>query len=496
MLFNSLSFLLFFPAVTLIYYLIPAKYRWIWLLAASYFFYMCWNASYALLIAASTVVTYLSGILIARADRNGDAARAARRKKLWVALSFVINLAILGFFKYFSFAVDNLNAVLGALKLSLVSPAFDVVLPVGISFYTFQALSYTVDVYRGSVKPEKNLFRYALFVSFFPQLVAGPIERTGNLLDQLNHPRKFEYNRMVSGLLVMAWGFFQKMVVADRVAVVVNTVFNDYAQYAGFEIAFAVLLFAVQIYCDFAGYSNIAIGAARVMGVDLMENFQQPYFAGSVKEFWRRWHISLSTWFRDYLYIPLGGSRKGKFRTCLNLMITFLVSGLWHGANWTFVLWGALHGALQIVEGLLKKPREALENAFHIDRTAFSYRFFNGFLTFLLVDFAWIFFRANSLRDAFGIIRNLFSTFNPYVLTNGRLLELGLDRPDLIVGLLAIAVLLIGDLLQTKFKVSRRLMEQNLPFRLTAYTLIVVLLLVFGVYGSGYEASQFIYFQF
>ncbi len=496
MLFNSLSFLLFFPAVTLIYYLIPAKYRWIWLLAASYFFYMCWNASYALLIAASTVVTYLSGILIARADRNGDAARAARRKKLWVALSFVINLAILGFFKYFSFAVDNLNAVLGALKLSLVSPAFDVVLPVGISFYTFQALSYTVDVYRGSVKPEKNPFRYALFVSFFPQLVAGPIERTGNLLDQLNHPRKFEYNRMVSGLLVMAWGFFQKMVVADRVAVVVNTVFNDYARYAGFEIAFAVLLFAVQIYCDFAGYSNIAIGAARVMGVDLMENFQQPYFAGSVKEFWRRWHVSLSTWFRDYLYIPLGGSRKGRLRTCLNLMITFLVSGLWHGANWTFVLWGALHGALQIVEGLLKKPREALENAFHIDRTAFSYRFFNGFLTFLLVDFAWIFFRANSLRDAFGIIRNLFSTFNPYVLTNGRLLELGLDRPDLIVGLLAIAVLLIGDLLQTKFKVSQRLMEQNLPFRLTAYTLIVVLLLVFGVYGSGYEASQFIYFQF
>ena len=496
MLFNSLSFLLFFPAVTLVYYLIPAKYRWIWLLAASYFFYMCWNAGYALLIAASTVVTYLSGILISRSGRNDDIARAARRKKLWVALSFVINLAILGFFKYFSFAVDNLNAVLGALKLSLVSPAFDVVLPVGISFYTFQALSYTVDIYRGSVKPEKNPFRYALFVSFFPQLVAGPIERTGNLLDQLNHPRKFEYNRMVSGLLVMAWGFFQKMVVADRVAVVVNTVFNDYAQYAGFEIAFAVLLFAVQIYCDFAGYSNIAIGAARVMGVDLMENFQQPYFAGSVKEFWRRWHISLSTWFRDYLYIPLGGSRKGKFRTCLNLMITFLVSGLWHGANWTFVLWGALHGALQIVEGLLKKPREALENAFHIDRTAFSYRFFNGVLTFLLVDFAWIFFRANSLRDAFGIIRNLFSTFNPYVLTNGRLLELGLDRPDLIVGLLAIVVLLIGDLLQTKFKVSQRLMEQNLPFRLTAYTLIVVLLLVFGVYGSGYEASQFIYFQF
>lgn len=343
MLFNSYNFLIFFPIVTLIYYLIPQKIRYIWLLIASYYFYMCWNVKYVSILLFSTIVTYISGLLISKANNIKDDKKRKRLKKVFVILSFVINLSILFLFKYFDFFVDNINRILSRLNIEVINLSFDVILPVGISFYIFQALSYTVDIYNDDVKAEKNFLKYALFVSFFPQLVAGPIERSKNLLKQINEKHYFNGERIKDGLLLMIWGGFQKIVIADRVAIVVNTVFNNFPQYPGMYIVVACILFAFQIYCDFSGYSIIAMGAAKVMGFELMENFNAPYFSMSVAEFWRRWHISLSSWFRDYLYIPLGGNRKGKVRKYINLMIVFLVSGLWHGAQWSFVVWGMLN---------------------------------------------------------------------------------------------------------------------------------------------------------
>jgi len=344
MLFNSYNFLIFFPIVTLIYFLIPHKIRYIWLLITSYYFYMCWNAKYALILLFSTLVTYISGLLISKANNIKDKDEATEWKKTYVAISFIINLSILFWFKYLDFVVENINSVLSCFNIQILNnQSFDIVLPVGISFYIFQALSYTMDVYRGEIVAEKNFLKYALFVSFFPQLVAGPIERSKNLLKQIHERHYFDAQRVKDGLLLMIWGGFQKIVVADRVAIVVDTIFNNFPTYGGMYIVVGAVLFAVQIYCDFSGYSIIAIGSAKVMGFELMENFNAPYFSTSVSEFWRRWHISLSSWFRDYLYIPLGGNRKGKLRKYINLMIVFIVSGLWHGAEWSFIIWGALN---------------------------------------------------------------------------------------------------------------------------------------------------------
>ena len=343
MLFNSYEFLIFFPIVTLIYFLIPHKVRYIWLLITSYYFYMCWNVKYALILLLSTFITYISGLLIEEANEIKSKKISIKWKNIFMFFCFIINLLILFLFKYFDFAVENINIILSNLGMKVLKPSFDVVLPVGISFYIFQALSYTVDVYRKDVQAEKNFFKYALFVSFFPQLVAGPIERSKNLLKQIHERHYFNAQRVKDGLLLMIWGGFQKIVVADRAAIVVDTIFNNFPKYGGMYIIVGALLFAIQIYCDFAGYSTIAIGVAKVMGFELMENFNAPYFSQSVSEFWRRWHISLSSWFRDYLYIPLGGNRKGKLRKYINLMIVFLVSGLWHGAEWSFVVWGALN---------------------------------------------------------------------------------------------------------------------------------------------------------
>lgn len=344
MLFNSYNFMIFFPIVTIIYFLIPHKARYIWLLIASYFFYMCWNVKYALILLASTAITYISAIFIDKEDKKQlEEKQKIKSKKYWVILSIVTNLVILFLFKYFNFFLENINKFLLSFNVKLTEQRLNVILPVGISFYIFQALSYTIDVYRKTVKPEKNFLKYALFVSFFPQLVAGPIERSSNLLRQINEKHYFDFQRVKDGILLMLWGFFQKIIIADRAAIVVDTIFNNYSSYGGIYIIFAVILFAFQIYCDFAGYSGIAIGAAKVMGFELMENFKSPYLSKSISEFWRRWHISLSSWFRDYIYIPLGGNRKGTLRKYINLMIVFLLSGLWHGANWTFVIWGALN---------------------------------------------------------------------------------------------------------------------------------------------------------
>lgn len=342
MLFNSLEFLIFFPVVVLLYFTIPGRFKYIWLLAASYYFYMSWNPKYALLMLTSTVLTWITGLGVGY-FKEAAGKKSQLIQKLCIAACCMINLGILVFFKYFDFIISKINAVIIKRGFEIIENPFDVILPVGISFYTFQALSYIIDVYRGNAGVEKNLAKYALFVSFFPQLVAGPIERTGNLLTQINDiPKRklLDYNRITNGLIYMLYGFFLKMVIADRISLMVDMVFDKWYLYGTVELVTAAVGFAIQIYCDFSSYSTIAIGAAQVMGFELMENFEAPYYSRTIKEFWRRWHISLSTWFRDYVYIPMGGNRCSKWRKNMNLMVTFLASGLWHGANETYVLWG------------------------------------------------------------------------------------------------------------------------------------------------------------
>lgn len=498
MLFNSLQFLIFLPIVAVLYFVIPKKVRYIWLLLASYFFYMCWNAKYALLMLFSTAVTYLGSLGIDYfSKRQWDEKKIRTAKKLCVAFSFILNLAVLVFFKYSSFLLDNVQKAFSAVNISLNVPTFDIILPVGISFYTFQALSYTMDVYRNEIYAEKNFLRYALFVSFFPQLVAGPIERSKNLLKQLSVPSKFSYKNFLEGLLLMLWGYFMKVVLADRIAIFVDTVYGDFGNFGGWYLIVATVLFAFQIYCDFGGYSVIAMGAAKILGIDLMENFNAPYLSCSTSEFWRRWHISLSTWFRDYLYIPLGGNRKGKLRKYINLMIVFLVSGLWHGASWSFVIWGGLNGLWQIVGEVSKPIRLKVTTALRLNRDSFGHKLLQTLTTFVLIDFTWIFFRADRLEDALKILAGMVRRLNPIVLFDESLYSCGLDRKDFSVMLIALAILWIADIAKKKgVRIRQKIMEQDFWFQCAIISVSIVLILVFGIWGSSYNASSFIYFQF
>ena len=348
MLFNSLSYGVFLPITFAIYWVLPHKYRWGLLLVASYYFYMSWNAKYVILIFATTFVSYAAARMIAKENRQ-----IYRRTILVVSLMICLGLLI--YIKYFVFLSNSVIAVLNMFSLQLHPITLKIVLPVGISFYTFQTVSYVIDVYRKKVEPERHFGIYATFVSFFPQLVAGPIERTENLLPQIKSKKTFNYEQATYGLKLMAWGYFKKMAIADVVARYVDIAYTSLPLRTGFDFAVAIFFFTIQIYCDFSGYSDIAVGCAKLFGIDLMTNFKSPYFSFSIKEFWSRWHISLSTWFRDYVYIPLGGSRCSKLRADLNLLITFLVSGLWHGANWTFVLWGGINGGAQILEKTILK---------------------------------------------------------------------------------------------------------------------------------------------
>ncbi len=497
MLFNSIQFLLFFPLVCLVYFVIPQKIKWIWLLLASYYFYMCWNPKYALLMFASTLITWLSGFFIDRFNRVQPPKKSQALKKLTVAVSFSANLTILFFFKYFDFAVDNINHLLSALNIQLINPSFDVILPVGISFYTFQALSYTMDVYREEIPPEKNLFRYMLFVSFFPQLVAGPIERSKNLIHQLREKHSFSISNMKNGLLLMLWGYFQKLVIADRAAIAVNNVYNNYQNFGSVELILATLLFALQIYCDFSSYTDIARGAAQVMGFKLMDNFQQPYFSRSIAEFWRKWHISLSGWFKDYLYIPLGGNKKGKVRKYINIMIVFLTSGLWHGASWHYVIWGALHGAYQVIGGITLPIRQKICAVLSIDRNTHAHKIVQRIITFALVSFGWIFFRANTMSDAIGITKTIFTVQNPWVLTDGSVFAMGLDAKQLLVIAAAAIVLFSVSSMHYLGKNMRgMILGTNIFIRWSIVFIMLFTVLIFGIYGPGYSESQFIYFQF
>ncbi|TPN89127.1 MBOAT family O-acyltransferase [Aquimarina algicola] len=470
MLFNSFEFLFFLPTVFILYWIVLGRsiqLQNILLLIASYIFYGWWDWRFLSLIAASTLLDYCIGIALDKTNH-----KSVKKRLLW--LSILFNLGLLGFFKYFNFFIESwVDALASIGYVSQNVWMLEIVLPVGISFYTFQTMSYSIDIYRGKLKPTKNFIAFAAFVSFFPQLVAGPIERATNLVPQFLSKREFSYQIISKGIKLMIWGFFLKLVVADRAAIYVDAVYNNIESHQGLSFVFATVLFAFQIYGDFAGYSLIAIGTAKLFGFDLMTNFRRPYFSSSVSEFWARWHISLSTWFRDYLYIPLGGNRVAKPKWLFNLFITFLVSGLWHGAKWTFVVWGAINGVYLILEILLiKKNRKGILNIL---------------VTFCLINFAWIFFRANTLADAGQMIKTIFT--NP-----GRLyIGSGDDITASIYSVLAISILLIVEIKKEYFSSIFSGAKQKYELiRLTTYSILVFMILYFGVFGK----SQFIYFQF
>ncbi|MNS09294.1 Peptidoglycan O-acetyltransferase [compost metagenome] len=489
MLFNSFSFLLFFPIVTALYFATPHRFRWLTLLLASCVFYMAFIPAYILILAFTIVVDYFAGLAIAQAQGR------RRLQLLWVSIA--ANLGILGFFKYFNFFNDNLRGLAEAIHWNYPVAALAIILPIGLSFHIFQSLSYTIEVYRGQQAPERHFGIYALYVMFYPQLVAGPIERPQNLLHQFHARHDFDYDRVTDGLKFMLWGLFMKIMVADRLALIVNPVFERPSDFTGVTLWVACLAFSFQIFCDFAGYSIIAIGAARVMGFTLMQNFNQPYRSRSIREFWTRWHISLSTWFRDYLYIPLGGSRVSKGRWCLNMAIVFLVSGLWHGANWTFIVWGGLHALYAVGEILTGDLRKRLsdgalgsvvpppiQSAWQITTT------------FMLVTFAWIFFRAESLPDALYIVTHLFQGLGDQLSSSAAFWNAvqgpQLTPTNLIIGVAAVLALEAVHASQRHGGVRARLAAQPVWVRWAAYQTALLVMLMLGVY----ESHAFIYFQF
>ncbi|MFW5737139.1 MAG: MBOAT family O-acyltransferase [Halanaerobium sp.] len=489
MIFNSIQFLIFFVVVVSTYFLINSKYRWILLLAASYYFYMSWNPTYILLIVLSTIVDYFASLKMAEQENK-------EKRKKYLLLSLFVNLGLLFFFKYYGFFNNSVSSVVRAFNMNLGLPNFDLLLPVGISFYTFQTLSYTLDVYRGDKEAEKHFGIFALYVSFFPQLVAGPIERSTRLLPQFRKKIDFDSARVASGLQLMLWGYFKKVVVADRLALYVNGVYNNLEGLRGITLILATVFFAFQIYCDFSGYSSIAIGAARVMGFDLMTNFRRPYFAKSIPEFWRRWHISLSTWFKDYLYIPLGGNRVSKIRYYFNLFITFLVSGLWHGAAWTFVIWGALHGFYQIISISTVQFRKNIKDKIGLSNLPTLNKWWQILATFALVNFGWIFFRANSFSDAIYVVNNLFVSLGTQLSSwqnlKAAVVGYGLNQYELILAFAVILIMEIVHLMQRQGSVREFLNQKPLFLRWAAYYGLVIIILAFGVYGE----AEFIYFQF
>ncbi|HTI71399.1 MAG TPA: MBOAT family O-acyltransferase [Candidatus Limnocylindria bacterium] len=480
MLFNSTQFWFFFVFIGFVFFGLPQRFRWVALVIASYYFYMCWKPVYAILLAASTVVDYSVGQALSR-------AKTQAHKKIILCASLLINFGALFAFKYSDFVGSSLEGLFGLLGMKVDMPHLHWLLPVGISFYTFQSVSYTIDVYRGSMPAEKHFGIYAAYVTFFPQLVAGPINRAPHLLPQFREEKRFTLDNVRIGLRLALWGMFKKVCVADLLASVVNTVYESPTNFPGPCLLIATIFFAIQIYCDFSGYSDIALGVARILGFELMTNFRQPYYSSSIAEFWQRWHISLSTWFRDYLYFPLGGSRVSKFRWCLNLMIVFLVSGLWHGANWTFIIWGALHG-VYLVGGVLlsgdKKESKKGESSVGLLRGAA-----NMLVVFAMVTVGWVFFRANSVSDAFYVLRHAFSTrgFQPELL-----FSMGIPRFEVGLAAAMIAVLMLVDGLIWKQPPLIQRFWNKTWFRWGCYASAFYAVIFFGVFGK----VQFIYFQF
>ena len=473
MLFNSIEFLIFFPVVTTLFFLLPHRFRWSLLLTASCFFYMFFKPEYILILAFTIVIDYFAGILL---ENEQD----KKRKKLYLIASLVANIGVLAIFKYYNFINDNITGIAGAMGYSNPIPYLEILLPIGLSFHTFQAMSYTIEVYRGHQKAERHFGIYSLYVMFYPQLVAGPIERPQNILHQFHEKKYFSYDNAVEGLNLIAYGLFMKIVIADRLAVYVNRVYGDINNASSMSAIIAACFFSFQIYCDFAGYSNIARGTAKFMGYDLMVNFNRPYLAQSIPEFWSRWHISLSTWFRDYLYIPLGGNRVSRSRWYFNLFIVFMISGLWHGASWTFIVWGSLHGLFMIISNVTKDSRNRLAEQVGLNKVPFIHRTINQLIVFVLVTFAWVFFRAENFVQARAIISKIFNfdfSFNLIQMTAGT------GPLNMLLSFMLIGLLFFTYKLPASLK-----MKNNLAFLIATSFVIIIL-------GKDVSA-EFIYFQF
>ena len=490
MLFNSFEFLVFFPIVTAVYFVLVPRWRWLWVLAASCYFYMAFRPVYILILAGTITVDYFAGLLIERAQ--------GPTRKWWLVASIVANVGVLAFFKYFNFLNDNAHAAAAAVGSQWPVPHLSILLPIGLSFHTFQSLSYTIEVYRGRQVAERRFGIFALYVMFYPQLVAGPIERPQNLLRQFHEAHPFDHAQVRSGLLLMAWGMFKKVVIADRLAPFVNTVYDSPAGWPGISLLVATFFFAFQIYCDFSGYSDIALGSAQVMGFRLMRNFDSPYLSTSVGDFWRRWHISLSSWFRDYVYIPLGGSHSPRVRRYINLLVTFLLSGLWHGANWTYVIWGGLNGLYLVIEQVLgwapSSRKERQQVAWGPLRKVVGW-----VITFSAICLSWIFFRARTLHDALYVVRHLgdglgsvwsHATDLPYIRFYVMMRQ---SKSEFLLATSLIVLLMATEAINRKVPLRATLESKPTPIRWFAYYGLVAAVIFLGAFNS---VQQFIYFQF
>jgi len=488
MLFNSIEFAFFFPVVTILFFLLPHRYRWFLLLAASCFFYMFFKPVYIFILFFTIIIDYFAGIWIAGEENK-------KKRRLLLLLSIVANVGVLAVFKYFNFLAENINQLFSAVQVNKTIPLLNILLPIGLSFHTFQAMSYTIEVYKKRQAPEMHFGIYALYVMFYPQLVAGPIERPQNVLHQFHEKKFFDYENMRRGLILIAWGLIKKVVIADRLALFVNQVYGNTASYRGLPLVIATVFFAFQIFCDFSGYSDIAIGTARCMGFHLMTNFDRPYQSSSIGEFWRRWHISLSTWFRDYVYIPLGGNRVATGRRYFNLLLVFLVSGVWHGANWTFVIWGGLHGCYLVAEDMLYGKFQQLKAPLH-----FWGKLLKQSVVFMLVTLAWIFFRANSVSTAFYVLSNFFYNWGSQlkqVLKNEnmarlKLLYIGQEGMQFYLAVFFVLLMIVIHRLQGKGSFDDWLVQKNKRTRWSVYYSMLLLFIFFGVFNR----SDFIYFQF
>ena len=479
MLFNSLEFAIFFPLVATLYFALAQRWRTPFLLVASCIFYMAFIPAYILILAVTILIDYTAGLYLLRVTGKW------RTLLLWT--SIVATCAVLFIFKYYNFFNDNFVGLAGLAGWEFSPSTFHIILPIGLSFHTFQSLSYVVEVYRGRQQPEYNLITYATYVMFFPQLVAGPIERPQNLLHQFYEEHRFDYERVTSGLKRMAWGFFKKLVIADRLALYVNDVYAAPHNFNGLQLTIATVFFAYQIYCDFSAYSDIAIGSARVLGFNLMENFNTPYYSRSISEFWQRWHISLSSWFRDYVYIPLGGSRVPRWHWSFNLLLTFAVSGLWHGANWTYVVWGFLNGFYLIMSGLTNNARNTVMARLGLEQGGLIRSVVQIAATFSLVCIGWVFFRAQNLGDAFYILTHFWTDWNFAALKTPHF-QLKYF-PVAVVGIFLLETL---QIVRHRVALPRILTSIPGPLRWTTYAAFVFLTLFLGVFRE----TQFIYFQF
>lgn len=476
MLFNSFNFLFFFIIVTTLFFLTPYRMRWLLLLISSCYFYMAFIPIYILILGFTIVVDYIAGIYIENAK--------GKRRKLFLIFSLIANIGVLAVFKYYNFLNENLSFLMHGFGLANPIPYLAILLPIGLSFHTFQAMSYTIEVYRGHQKAERHFGIYSLYVMFYPQLICGPIERPQNLLHQFREKYDFEYDRVAEGLKLILWGFVKKLVIADRLAIYVNPVYNNPEHHNGMTLLLATIFWSIQLYCDFSGYSDIAIGVAKIMGFKLMTNFNRPNLAKNVAEYWKRWHISLSTWFKDFLYISLGGNRVSIPRWYFNLLLVFLISGLWHGANWTYIIWGGLNGFYFVFAIITKKFRRNVNAITGIEKLPKLNQFIQILTTFLLLSFARIFFRANNVSDAFIIIKKISTFKGPIFVRN----------PSMIIyPILSIFLLYFIELKQEYYKgdfsffYNRSWIVRNL-----SYTALIILILLFGVFDGG----QFIYFQF